>query len=267
MKRINSITAIIALGLLIIFSNSCCEHENHEQDNLKIAFSKQSKSYLGWIKRFDDNAEFYNLYSMGTDSAMGVLENCDGLILTGGEDIFPAFYNKIEDTVLCGSFDIYRDSLEFAAIELALKLKIPILGICRGEQILNVSQDGSLYADIPTKFDTTVTHRQKDWKNCYHEVNIIGMSKLAGISGLNNGIVNSNHHQGINKLGKNLKITAYTTDSLPEAIEWENCGNKGFLMAVQWHPERMDTLHPLSAPIAKEFLREADLFKASQVLQ
>ena len=254
-------STLTALSLVLMFATGCCGTDTNQEDSLKIAFSKQSKSYLGWIKRFDDNAEFYNLYTMGVDSAMGILENCDGLILTGGEDVFPAYYKQVEDTARCGSIDNYRDSLEFAAIELALILKMPVLGVCRGEQILNISQGGSLYVDIPSDFDTTVTHRQKDWRNCYHEVSIVSSSKLAGLSGLSKGSVNSNHHQGINKLGKGLKITAYTTDSLPEAIEWENRGNKGFLMAVQWHPERMDTLHPLSAPIAKEFLKEVELFK------
>ena len=138
---------------------------------------------------------------------------------------------------------------------------MPIVGVCRGEQIFNVSQGGSLFIDIPTDFDTVVVHRQKDWRNCYHFVEVVEGSKLKEISKTSRDTVTSNHHQGINRLGKGLFITAYSDDSLPEAIEWKSRDDKGFFMAVQWHPERMDTLHPLSAPIAKEFLKEVKLFK------
>lgn len=255
-----TLSSIILLVIITAFATSCCDADARQDDKLKIAFSKQSNSYSVWIKRFEDNAEFYNLYAMGIDSAMLVLKNCDGLIMTGGEDVYPGRYNQAEDTMRCGTINIYRDSIEFAAFDLALNLKMPILGVCRGEQILNIACGGSLFVDIPSDFDTTVTHRQNDWKNCYHEVSIVNSTTLWEISGLNKGVVNSNHHQGINKLGEGLIITAYTTDSLPEAIEWENRGDKGFLIAVQWHPERMDTLHPLSAPIAKEFLKEAKLY-------
>lgn len=258
MNKISS--NITALVFVILFTTISYAQTNN-QASLKIAFTKQSKSYTGWIERFDDNVEFFNLYEMNFNNAMRLLAYCDGLILTGGEDVFPGFYNQVSDTMLCGTIDRCRDSLEFAAIDMALKLKMPILGVCRGEQILNISQGGSLYVDIPSEFDTSVVHRQKDWKNCYHQVFLVDDSELAEISAVTVGDVTSNHHQGIKKLGEGLKIAAYTADSLPEAIEWAARGDKGFLMAVQWHPERMDTLHPLSAPIAKEFLKEAEFYK------
>ncbi len=258
MKKLNSAFAVI---VLIFLFSSCSGPEKQQQENLRIALSKSSKSYTGWVLRFEDNVEFFNLYKMGVDSAMMVLKTCDGLILTGGEDVFPGIFNQTEDTARCGTIDYYRDSLEFAAIDLAIELKMPIVGVCRGEQIFNVSQGGSLFIDIPTDFDTVVVHRQKDWRNCYHFVEVVEGSKLKEISKTSRDTVTSNHHQGINRLGKGLFITAYSDDSLPEAIEWKSRGEKGFFMAVQWHPERMDTLHPLSAPIAKEFLKEVKLFK------
>jgi len=253
-------SAITTFVFVMLFATISCAQTNN-QTSLKIALTKQSKSYTGWIERHEENVEFFNLYEMNFNNAMRLLAYCDGLILTGGEDVFPGFYNQTSDTLLCGTIDRYRDSLEFAAIDMAIKLKMPILGVCRGEQILNISQGGSLYVDVPSEYDTLVVHRQKDWKNCYHQVFLVEESDLAEISAVTVGDVTSNHHQGIKKLGKGLKITAYTADSLPEAIEWEVRGNKGFLMAVQWHPERMDTLHPLSAPIAKEFLKEAELYR------
>lgn len=263
MNRILSLLVLLSLSLILLSTESCCSTD--KQEVLKIAISKDLPAkyvttYSAWINRHESEVEFFNLYPMGLDSAIKVLKTCDGLVLTGGRDVFPDHYGNIDDTARCGSFDAYRDSLEFALIDGALNLKMPIVGICRGEQILNVSQGGSLHIDIPTDFDTSVVHRQEDWRNCYHDVFIVNTTSLATISGVQYGKVTSNHHQGIEVLGKGLKISAYSADSLPEAIEWEVRGEKGFLMAVQWHPERMDTLHLLSAPIAKEFLKEAKLF-------
>lgn len=263
MNRITKLLVLISLGFVLFFTESCCPTD--QQEPLKIAISKDLPAkyittYSAWINRHESEVEFYNLYPMGLDSALRVMKTCDGLVLTGGRDVHPDYYDNIEDTARCGSFDFYRDSLEFALINEAINMKMPIIGICRGEQILNVSQGGSLHIDIPTDFDTTVIHRQEDWRNCYHDVFIVNSTSLADISGIQYGKVTSNHHQGIEILGKGLKISAYSADSLPEAIEWKQRGEKGFLMAVQWHPERMDTLHLLSAPIAKEFLKEAKLF-------
>ena len=84
---------------------------------------------------------------------------------------------------------------------------------------------------------------------------------MAAISGQPLGTVSSSHHQAIEKLGKELRISAYAPDSIPEAIEWSTRGSKGFLMATQWHPEHMDTLSPFSAPYAKLFIKEAGSYK------
>lgn len=253
--RLFEIKHLSYILILTLFLQSCCFPP--EIEPITIAISKESKNYPAWLSRYEKNIVYKNLYTMGIDSALKVLNNCDGLLLTGGEDVYPAYYNQIEDTAMCGNFDRYRDSLEFALIERAMEKKIPILGVCRGQQILNVARGGSLYVDIPTDFDTTVTHRQDDWKNCYHKVYIVDGTILLDLSGVNYGLVTSNHHQGIKEKAIDFKIAAYSNDSLPEAIEWKKRGDKGFLMAVQWHPERMDTAHLLSAPIAREFIDEA----------
>jgi len=260
----NKLTSAFMAFFLLFLISSCSvpeQQQQQERENLRIALTKSSKSYVAWILRYEDDIEFFDLYKMGLDSSMMFLKTCDGLILTGGEDVFPGEYGQAGDTVRCGTINYYRDSLEFAAIDLALGLNMPIIGVCRGEQIFNVSQGGSLFVDVPTDFSTEVVHRQSDWRNCFHLVNVVGGSLLAEISQTVSDSVTSNHHQGINNLGRGLSIVAYSADSLPEAIEWESRGKKGFFMAVQWHPERMDTLHPLSAPIAKEFLKEVELFK------
>ena len=263
MNKVFIYILIIASVSVYFIIDTFCVAEVKEP--LRIAISKESRSanYGDWVKRFDDNIEILNLYPMGLDSAMKVLSSCDGLLLSGGEDVYPGNYDKEFDTIRCGSFDTYRDSLEFKSIDVALNLKMPMVGICRGQQILNISMGGSLFVDIPSDIGPEVVHRQTDWRNCYHDVYIVDSSILYDISRAQYGTVTSNHHQGIDRLGKDLEITAYSADSLPEAISWENRGDKGFLFAVQWHPERMDTLHLLSAPIAKLFLKEVKDYRVN----
>jgi putative glutamine amidotransferase len=224
---------------------------------LTIAISKTNANYSSWIERNGENTMWVSLYGLSIDSALKALDECDGLLVTGGEDVYPDHYGKISDTTKCGTFDRYRDSLELALIRQALKSKMPVFGVCRGLQILNIALDGTLIIDIPADYDTIVIHRQEDWENCYHQVSVDTASVLFSISRARSAIVNSNHHQGIDKLGNELLITSYAMDSLPESIEWKNNEGKGFLMAVQWHPERMDTIHPLAKNLAVEFLRAA----------
>jgi putative glutamine amidotransferase len=244
--------------LLILFTSiilwSCSEKK---AEPLTIAISKTNANYSSWIERNGKNAMWVSLYGLSIDSALKALDDCDGLLVTGGEDVYPEHYGKISDTAKCGTFDRYRDSLELALIGQALKSNMPVFGVCRGLQILNVALGGTLIIDIPAYFDTTVIHRQEDWENCYHQVSVDTASVLFALSRVRSAIVNSNHHQGIDKLGKDLLITSYAMDSLPESIEWKNNKGKGFLMAVQWHPERMDTIHPMAKNLAIEFLREA----------
>ena len=257
-------------GVIIVTSlilSSCCDHS---EPKIRIAISKEksvtsSTKYADWLLRHESNLEYFYMYPLGIDSALKLLETCDGLLVTGGEDVFPGNYGKIDDTARCGRFDRYRDSLEFALIYLAKENKIPIFGVCRGEQILNISQGGTLYIDIPTDFDSTVAHRQPNWARGYHPVWLVDNTLINNICGeFDQRDVVSRHHQGIEILGDNLVITAYAADSMPEAIEWKSITEHPFLMAVQWHPEAMDTLHPLSEPLAKQFLMEATKYSLSE---
>ncbi len=257
----------ISLIFAIIFSTASCNTDVSKKSSankkIRIAISKQKSNrsttkYINWLLRNNKNVECFNLYPLGIDSALELLGTCNGLLLTGGVDVFPGYYGKISDTSRCGTFDRYRDSLEFALIDRAIKNKMPIFGVCRGEQILNISQGGTLYIDIPTDFDTLVKHRNADWSRAEHSVKLVDSTMLSSIcKPAVEGIVVTSHHQGIEKIAPNLIISAYAPDSLPEGIEWKDKTGKGFLMAVQWHPEAMDSLHPLSAPLAKKFLSAA----------
>lgn len=240
-----------------IITTSCCEKPKQK---ITVAISKEKSQssttkYSKWLLNNDSTINLETMYPMGIDSAISTLINCDGLLLTGGEDVFPGNYGKIDDTSRCGIFDLYRDSLEFALIEKAIEMGIPIFGVCRGEQILNISQGGTLYIDIPTDFDTTVSHRNEDWSRCYHPVWLVEGTDIWKACGtLSNRDIVTSHHQGIEVLGNNLRIAAYSADSLPEAIEWSQGTSHPFLMAVQWHPEAMDSHHDLSKPLASEFI-------------
>lgn len=272
LKQISLAIAFIIFVSASLISSEIGEPKSQKQEKntkVRIAISKEKSvesltRYSNWLMRHNTNIEYFNLYPMGLDSAAKILKTCNGLLLTGGRDVYPDNYGKVKDTARCGSFDRYRDSLEFMLIEVALSKKMPIFGVCRGEQILNVSQGGTLYIDIPTDFDTIVKHRLPDWKLAYHDVNLTENTVLNEVAIGEQRDVVTNHHQGIEKLGTNLLISAYANDSLPEAIEWKNKEGKGFLMAVQWHPEAMDTLHPLSAPLAKLFLLESANYSISK---
>jgi len=261
MKTITTRSVTLFIILLIL---SSCSRES--QEPIKIAITKEkpaqyTQNYSNWLKRYDPDVKWVNMYPLGIDSALKVLETCDGLLVTGGEDVYPGLYGKEDDTSRCGTIDRYRDSLEIALIDEAIKDKMPVFGICRGLQIINIDRGGTLYVDIPTDYDTTVTHRQKDWKNCFHPVVPEKGTELIKLTGNKPGKVASNHHQGIENVGKGLIVSARSYDSLPEAIEWADFNGRGFLMAVQWHPERMDTLDAYSKPLAEEFLKEAEVFQ------
>jgi putative glutamine amidotransferase len=200
------------------------------------------------------------MYPYGIDSAIKVAKHANGILITGGEDVYPGYYGQAKDTVRCGIINRYRDSLETALIELAVNEHIPLIGICRGEQMINVTLGGSLIIDIPADIGDKVKHASKDWELQWHEVYIVPGTILANISKVNKGKVSSSHHQAINRLADDLIISAYATDSIPEAVEWKHYENKGFLMATQWHPEHMDYNSPLSSSLAKLFLKEASKY-------
>ncbi len=253
---------IFLLLLSVAMLYSCNRIDKRKFSNVKIAISKEKRAgvlenYHNWLLRYDKTIEWVELYGMSVDSALTVARGCNAVLITGGEDVFPGIYGKIDDTARCGSFDRYRDSLEIALIRQAVENKQPLFGVCRGEQIINVALGGTLIIDIPSDYDTTVIHRQKDWRHCYHTVFLNKKSLLYEISKVVSDTVASNHHQGIEKSGTGLFVSARAADSLPEAVEWSASKNKSFLMAVQWHPERMPYEHPLSKPLAIKFLKEA----------
>lgn len=231
-----------------------------------IALSKASGSpkyqhYIDWLKEVDSEVETCDLSVMGFDEALATLENTQGLILTGGADVHPERYNKSERLNEC-HIEPERDTLEFALFEKARELSLPILAICRGSQLVNVALGGTLYIDIPTDYVSDTEHRSREGKDSFHGLTVEPGSLLKKISRSNEGEVNSAHHQAVEHLAPSLRCSARSEDGLVEAFEWNENNSKGFLLGVQWHPERMDYKTPYSLPLASHFLYEAEAYKS-----
>lgn len=162
----------------------------------------------------------------------------DGLCLTGGDDIHPSFFHENIAPHYTGKIDVARDHLEHKLITHALAHNIPIFGICRGMQALNVFLGGSLYQDIAHERKGALTHKfpSTDRTLRSHEITLEKNSQLAHIIGATNFSVNSIHHQGVKELGRDLVASATSPDGLIEAIELPH---HAFVIGVEWHPEEL----------------------------
>lgn len=186
-------------------------------------------------------------------------EDYDGILFAGGEDVDPAFYgeSKKHENV---HVNRARDEFEFALLDRARRRHMPVLGICRGAQMVNVKFGGTLYQDIrsdrpPSSEDgATVEHKQPgDRADLTHSVTVTDPdSRLARVIE-GSFPVNSLHHQGIKRLGRGLKVCAHAEDGLVEAIEAAD-GN-AYLLAVQWHPEELVN-HPEHKRLLEQFVQE-----------
>lgn len=163
----------------------------------------------------------------------------DGLLLPGGGDIDPRLYHQHKKKY-SQDIDRPRDTIETILMKIALKRRVPILGICRGMEMINVHLGGTLYQDLHAEMHSPITHfnviKNTDQDHIAHTVSIIKNSMLYTILGKESLAVNSIHHQGVNKLGTGLMVSATSSDGLAEAIELPNYP---FLIGVQWHPERL----------------------------
>jgi len=172
------------------------------------------------------------------DDNLAVINDCDALVLSGGVDIHPSFYGGQKDYVSKpAGWREDRDRFEIAALERALEQGKPVLGVCRGLQLINVACGGTLVQDLGIQGDETHQNNPADKQ---HGVEVVEGSLLYGITG-RSGWVNSAHHQAIARLGEGLRVNCRSGDGVIEGIEWSNGGDKPFMLAVQWHPERMFT--------------------------
>jgi putative glutamine amidotransferase len=185
---------------------------------------------------------------------------CHGFILTGGVDVHPGFYNgKPVYNNSPGAFQLERDEFEKKVYLFSQEQKLPVLGICRGMQLINVLEGGKLIQDL----DNGNERHRKEELDKEHGIAAEEGTLLYKIANTVKGVVNSAHHQAIDPhaLGGNLKVSAYDDDetdnvNIIEGLEFKDKEGKGFMLCVQWHPERMKNKeqNPFSENIKQQFL-------------
>ena len=160
-------------------------------------------------------------------------ELCDGFLFVGGPDIEPWRYGQ-ELLPECGPQNVQRDAMEWKLMEAALAADKPVLGVCRGIQVLNTVLGGTLYQDIPSQYETTLSHQMPEppYNRTAHPFRVVEGTPLAGLSPAEG--VNSRHPQAVLDLAPGLEVMAYAADGIIEAV-W--MPEKRFVWAVQWHPE------------------------------
>jgi putative glutamine amidotransferase len=210
------------------------------------------QNYINWLKG-DDDLTVVELSIRNNN--FQAIEDCDGLVLSGGVDINPALAGTGTDYLNKPvKWNNERDEFEKYLYQFAQANNLPVLGICRGLQLVNVLQGGTLVADLA---DSNDTHKN-DGEDKDHTVLIKDGTLLNEITNTAFGEVNSAHHQSIDKLGSDLQINSLAADGTIEGIEWTDKTGKPFLLCVQWHPERMFQFpnSPLSENIRNRFIQE-----------
>ena len=203
------------------------------------------------------------------ETLRGIYESLDGVFLPGGADIDPVSYGTAPHPA-CDKTDRDRDRVELTLGKWALADGKPVLGVCRGMQLINVVAGGTLYQDLASQFPEGVKHDYfpfggQTYARDYlaHEVRITPDSRLARLFGAGPIKVNSMHHQGVRVLGAGLVATAHAPDGLVEALEGEG---PGYLLAVQWHPEALTEKDASTRRLFTEFVEAAGEYRAGGVL-
>ena len=207
------------------------------------------RHYVEWLRAVDDALDIAKLsYRNNGHGTPGAL---DGLLLTGGGDVHPRFYDRPQELGKTKRVDEHRDEFEFGLLDHALDAGLPVLGVCR-VQTINVFLGGSLVPDLVSAgFDD---HTSPSDQITVHTISIVPHSTLHALTGKLEIEVNSYHHQAVERLGRGLVASAFSSDGVVEAIEWAMKDRMPYLAAVQWHPERTKE-EMLSQKLARIFLR------------
>lgn len=192
---------------------------------------------------------------LGQETLSSIFEKLDGLLLVGGFDIDP---KEFGENVLpeCGEIETDRDATELALTRWALADSRPILGICRGIQVLNVAAGGSLYQDIASQVATNVKHDygNREGHLLAHEVDVEPNTRVSRLLGADQVKVNSLHHQSVKQIAPGLRVVGRAPDGIVEAIE---SADDRFVVGVQFHPERMLDSDARMLRLFEEFVASA----------
>ena len=198
------------------------------------------RSYIEAVERAGARAVLLSLAHLATLEAE--IQDLDGFVLPGSpSDVNPSEYGAA-NRGLSEPADLAREGTDRAILSHAFNVQKPVLAICYGCQLLNVYLGGTLIQDIHSEKGTPLAHRRKDvspelTEDPLHEVRFTPESQLAKMAEGTDAVVNSSHHQSIDKPGRQLRITGQAPDGIVESVEWT--GDANWVIGVQWHPERM----------------------------
>lgn len=224
---------------------------------MKIGISKSESKferYLIWLNHFKIDYQILDFENNEKD--LKKFDGCSGLILTGGVDIYPEIFCDWDTPETKGTYVPERDGFEMNLLERALKQNKPVLGVCRGLQLINVFFRGSLIFDLEEI--RNVNHRKiSETEDRLHDINIFDGTMLKEIVKEDKVQVNSSHHQSVDRLGEGLMTSAKSPDGVVEALEFADKNNKSFMIAVQYHPERfLNYESPATKNLLERFVSE-----------
>jgi putative glutamine amidotransferase len=242
------ISFIRLAGLIFLLSTGC---RTHNDPVLLLVSREYDQRFIHWPGLDDPSVKMVSMYHAREDSLQYYLDQADGIIISGGPDVNPSLYGMGSEKGRCGPLDPHRDTMELEMIRHAMRDGTPLLCICRGHQILNVANGGTLIVDIPSDVGTGINHASGD-----HMVRVVSGSLLSEIVQTDCGLVNSGHHQAVATIAPGFRASAFSTDGIIEAIEPLDPKEHPFILGVQWHPETMirTSESPFTSRLAEHFM-------------
>jgi putative glutamine amidotransferase len=216
-----------------------------------VVFAEDQKveNYVRWIEEAG-----FSVVILSREGWERGLKEVSGIVLPGGGDLDPALYNA--PPICAEDVNRERDEFEMEVFTRTWNTDLPVLGICRGMQVINVARGGTLIQDIVELMGSMISHRGEkredgSHETVFHYIDAVEGTIIEELAGKESVEVNSSHHQAVEMVGEGLKEAAFCiSDGVVEAVQGTSDGG-GLVLGVQWHPERMESEHPLSGGLLK----------------